>query len=102
MNGATSYPRSDGDTISEETLAELVAAGYLTAEEVLEFLNTMFFKRKGFFNSILRMLLQIKFKNLKNDPQYLDQVNSLNIEKDLKVMGKDLLWLFIIILVENY
>lgn len=78
MSGVSSYPRTGGSYISPETVQALLAAGYLTEEDVQgyrEEIKAIPPSGRELIAEIVRTVL----KDRRNDPAYLDRVNAGNL-----------------------
>ena len=78
MSGVSSYPRTGGSYVSPETIQALLAAGFLTEEDVQgyrEEIKTTPPSGRELIADIVRVVL----KDRRHDTEYLDKVNAANL-----------------------
>lgn len=75
MSGVSSYPRTGGSYVSPETIQALLAAGYLTEEDVQGYREEIKATPPS-GRELIAEVVRVVLKDRRNDPAYLNRVNA--------------------------
>jgi hypothetical protein len=78
LSGVSSYPRTGGHYVSPETIQALLAAGYLTEEDVQGYREEIkSFQPSG--RELIAEVVRVLLKDRRHDAVFLDRVNDANL-----------------------
>ena len=78
MSGISSYPRTGGSYVSPETIQALLAAGYLTEEDVQGYREEIKAIRPS-GRELIAEVVRVVLKDRRHDAVFLDRVNAANL-----------------------
>lgn len=80
MSGVTSYPRTGGSYVSPETIQALLAAGYLSEDDVRDYREDLKTQPPS-GRELIKEIARVALKDRRHDAKFLDKVNGMLLER---------------------
>jgi hypothetical protein len=86
MSGISSYPRTGGKYVSPEVIQALIAAGYLTEEDVEDYRDELKASAPS-SRDLIADIVRVVLKDRRHDAAFLDRVNAANLQRQQALNG---------------